>query len=188
MNTRRKEILNVAARLFRKQGYQASSLKDIASAVGMEAPSLYNHIESKNEILQLLLFDIAEQFVSSIQEINKSSLTGIEKIEKVIGHYVRLSIDRPDAISLITGEWVHLIDKDRLSYLELRDQYEHYFRLIFRQAVKEGDIKPVNEDIAIFSILSTLRWLYSWINKNKTFNAIELEKQLMVVLIEGLRN
>ena len=187
MSTRKPEILQKSAMLFRKRGYQATSLKDIAKAVGMEAPSLYNHISSKNEILNSLLQDIAMQFVSGIKDIQQSSLKGIEKLEKAIGQYVNLSYSRPNAISLITGEWVHLNDKDKLNYLELRDQYEHIFRSIFRQAVAEGALKPVNEDVAIFSILSTLRWLYSWINKNKSCNVVELENQLKVILIDGLR-
>jgi len=188
MSSRKYEILSAAAKLFRKRGFQATSLKDIAQEVGMEAPSLYNHIDSKNDILKSLLLDIASQFVSGINDIDSASLTGIEKIEKAIGHYLSLSYQSPNAISLITGEWVHLNEADKSSYLGLRDEYEHSFRNIFRQAVKEGNLKPVNEDIAIFSILSTLRWIYSWINKNKQFNVVELEKQLIIALIDGLRS
>ena len=184
---RKTEILQTAARLFRQRGYQATSVKDIAHAIGIEAPSLYNHIGSKHETLKVLLLDVAEQFVSGIEEVHSSSFSGIIKLEKAIVHYVHLSYQRPDAISLITGEWVHLEESDRNRYLRLRDKYEDVFRKIYRQARREGNVKDVNEDIAIFSILSTLRWIYSWISKNKSFNKVELERQLVVSLLEGIR-
>lgn len=187
MSTRKVEILRHAARLFRQKGYQATSLKDIAREVGVEAPSLYNHINSKHEILKDILLDIASKFVSSIQDVDHASLKGINKIEKAISQYVNLSYNHPNEISLITGEWVHLEDADLKTYLDFRDQYETAFRNMYRQAVKECDIKEVNEDVAIFSILSTLRWIYSWINKNRRYNVVELESQLITILIDGLR-
>src|SRR5436305_42145 len=50
-NSSRRRILDCAARLFRKNGYGGTSLRDIAAASGMKAGSLYYHFASKDEIL-----------------------------------------------------------------------------------------------------------------------------------------
>lgn len=51
------ELREVAARLFYENGYNGTSLKDIAKIMGLRAPSLYNHISSKQQLLQDLMFD-----------------------------------------------------------------------------------------------------------------------------------
>lgn len=186
MKSRRQEILQSAAKLFRKKGFNATSLKDIAQANSMEAPSLYNHIKSKSELLSSILLSLAESFSSSIHQINTSSLTGYQKLEKVIGHYIQISLSQPNEVSLLTGEWVHLSESDRLLYLKRRDDYESIFRNIIKQCVKEGSVLVENEDLTVFAILSTLRWLYSWIGKNPSFNPIELESQLCKILLKGI--
>ena len=59
MQSRKEEIRSCAARLFRKKGYKATSVRDIAQAVGVKPASLYNHINSKEELL-LSLIHISE--------------------------------------------------------------------------------------------------------------------------------
>ena len=53
--TRKEEILRVAANLFKKKGYSAVTMRDLAKAMGIKAASLYNHINSKQEILSVII-------------------------------------------------------------------------------------------------------------------------------------
>lgn len=187
--TKKELIKDQAAQLFRKKGYKATSMQDIADAVGMKAASLYNHIKSKQEILQELLMPIAQLFSKGMEDINNSSLNPIQKIEKLIGLHVRLTVENPNAISLITGEWVHLDDEDKsLSrYKELRKSYESQFKELLKECVQENQLEPINIDIALFSILSTLHWLYSWYNHHPEISPVELEKQITHCLLNGLK-
>lgn len=185
--SRRIEILEKAAHLFHKRGYAATSIRDIAREMGMESASLYNHIKSKQEILQSFLIPLAKQYTKSIHEINAAPLTSIEKLERIIASQVRITIENTDGVSLIPNEWVHL-DGDALGeFIEMRNEYEQVFKAIFEEAINDGFIRPVNIEIASFSILSTLRWLYSWYSKNKNINTLELEKELVINLIGGLK-
>lgn len=162
-------------------------MQDIAAAVGIKAASLYNHIGSKQELLKELLFNIANAFTSGMNDIEASTLSNIEKLEALIDLHVDLTITYRDSIALITGEWVHLEEPDLKNYLKLRTQYEAQFLNILSACKKSKHIdKNTNIELALYSILSSLHWLYSWYNKNKGVSKIELAKQLKVTLLKGV--
>ncbi|MEL6675516.1 MAG: TetR/AcrR family transcriptional regulator [Bacteroidota bacterium] len=186
--SRRQQILGCAAVLFRKKGFKGTSLAEIAKELGMEAPSLYNHIKSKNEILEALLMDIAHRFTRGMEEINGASLAADQKLEKLVGLHVRLTVDHTDAISLVTGEWVHLKKPALDDYIQLRNAYETQFKDILVQCMKLDYFNPLSPDIALFSILSSLHWLYSWYDRNRDISPLDLEKEMVQCLIAGLRS
>lgn len=185
--TRKEEIKLCAARLFRKRGYTASSMRDIAKELGIEAPSLYNHIKGKQEILQELLLELAYGFSTEMTHISQSKLKSIDKLERLVKLHVDMTIQHTDAISLITSDWVHLEEPAFSEFVKMRDDYEKKFKKIIRKSIKEGDLESVDVEVTLFSMLSTLRWLYSWLLKHKKINPIELEQGMIQNLISGIR-
>ncbi len=185
--TRKDHIRQQAARLFRKKGYRATSMRDIAEAVGIKAASIYNHFSSKQEILTDLLLMVAQLFTNGMEDIKGSSASGEKKLRLLISLHIRLTADHTDAISLIAGEWVHLDQPAREQYLQLRDEYEHDFKATLEEGKECCAFRDLDTDIVLFSILSTLRWLYSWYSRNKSCNLVDLEQQMTEVLIEGVK-
>ncbi len=180
-------IKNTAARLFRKKGFKATSMQDIADVLDIKAASLYNHIGSKQEILQELCLNIADSFSEGMQDIKSSSLDNIEKLEALVNLHVELTLQYRDSIALITGEWIHLGEPHLTNYKAQRDQYEKDFMTILKACKKDKLIDDkINLELALFSILSSLHWLYNWYNKNKGISKIELSKQLKEVLLKGI--
>ena len=187
MSSRKEEIRTQAAALFRKKGYSSTSMRDIAEAVGIKAASIYNHIQSKQDLLEDLLLSMAHLFTQGMADIQTTSLSPEEKLEKIIALHVRLSIEHTDAISLITSEWVHLKEPAYTVYRRLRDSYETDFKEVIEQGKKEGIFRRLDTDVILFSTLSTLRWLYSWYSKNSSYNSKNLEEQLCQILINGIK-
>jgi len=163
-------------------------MRDIAREMGMEAASLYNHISSKQLILNELLMEIAELFTARMTDIKIADQTYLQKLEELVSLHVQMTVDFTDAISLIPNEWVHLKEPYIKDFLKLRDQYEKDFREIVVLAIKAKQLAKVNPDVALFSILSTLRWLYSWYTKNKGIDVEMLKRELIQDLLYGLRS
>jgi AcrR family transcriptional regulator len=184
---RKEQILEVASALFRKKGYQATSVRMIAAGLGMEASSLYNHISSKQEILRELLLNTAELFTAGLSEIEQSPKNIFEKLESLVALHIQLTLEFPNQISLITGEWVHLEEPALQQYIKLRNEYEHRFKSIISQGMKEEYLDQMDVDIALFSILSTLHWLYSWVGRHKNIDRADLEIQMKKCLLTGLK-
>ena len=77
-------IITKAASLFRTKGFSAATMRELADAVGIEAPSLYNHIGSKSEILQAICFKVAGEFTTQLAAAEIQAVSNSNKIELII--------------------------------------------------------------------------------------------------------
>ena len=184
--TKKNIILEKAAILFRKKGYGATSMRDLAKEVGMEAASLYNHISSKQEILNEILITMSNHLIERMDEIEKSDKSPLDKIKAIISLHIRATVNNPNNMSLIAHEWRHLEGDNFLIFNARKVNYEKRFKAIIIQGIFQGQIKKVNSNIALFSILASLCWFYDWYNKQNGFTVRELESQFSEILIGGL--
>jgi len=183
--TRKDEIIRTAAKLFKEKGYSAVTMRDLATEMGMKAASLYNHINSKQQILKEIIISLAEEFTSGLQEIQKSNKSSIEKLREIVKLHVNITSHNTYGMASLNNDWMHLEEKLEY-YLQLRSNYEDEFRNIIQQGIKKEEIINENIEVMLFSILSTLRSLYLWIPKKEDLNPEELSQQLSEVLINGI--
>lgn len=183
--SRKQEIINVASNLFKVKGYSAVTMRDIAKSMGMKAASLYNHINSKQEILNFIIISLAEDFTQGMDAIRSSNLNNIEKLKKIVQLHVKITSNNTSGMASLNNDWMHL--KDYLDYyLALRVNYENSFRDIIKDGIKNNEFIDSNPDIMLFSILSTLRSLYLWIPQKEDLDANELANDLSNVLLSGI--
>lgn len=183
--TRKEEIVRIAEKLFKKKGYSAVTMRDIAQAMGIKAASLYNHIQSKQQILSEIIIAIGEEFTQGMEEIVAAELSSIEKLEQIIRLHVRITMKNPSRMATMNNDWMHL--EGQLDYyLSLRRNYEDSFRQILEIGIEKGELKQVNPEIMLFSILSTLRSLYLWIPKKEDIIKENLLGKLSNVLLTGV--
>lgn len=184
---RREQILEKAARLFRKSGYASTSVRKIAAACRMEAASLYNHIRSKQDLLDELLFSVASEFTQGMERAEKLPAGIYEKLEFLVDLHIDLTLRWPDRIALVTGEWIHLEEPRLQEYLQLRNEYENRFRNLLSEGMKQNILKPMDTELSLYSILSSLHWLYSWTARHPQTDTHMLRKELKNNLLSGLK-
>jgi len=183
---RKTEIIKVAAQLFKEKGYSAVTMRDIAQAMDIKAASLYNHIKSKQEILVLIVIDIAEEFTATMNEVVASSESTIKKIEKIIQLHIDITLRDANALACLNNDWMHLADAELSYFITMREGYEDNFRTIIKRGMDEGTIAKINPEVIIFSTLSTLRTLYLWYGKKKSPDAAVLKTNMIQVLLKGI--
>lgn len=183
---RKTEIITIAAQLFKEKGYSAVTMRDIAQAMDIKAASLYNHIKSKQEILVLIIIEIAEEFTSTILEIGNANDTTIQKIQRVIQLHIDITVRNPDALACLNNDWMHLADHQLAYFIKMREEYEEHFRDIIKTGIAQGEIKNRNVEVIVFSTLSTLRTLYLWYGRKKSPTVAILKAQMTEVLLGGI--
>lgn len=183
---RKEEILKTAARLFKEKGYSAVTMRDLAQELGIKAASLYNHISSKQEILSITIIALAEEFTNGMKSIIDSDTSSIDKLKTIVNLHVQITARNTNEMASLNNDWMHL--EEQLDYyLSLRSNYEDKFRNILTQGIKNKELKGINVEIMLFSILSTLRSLYLWIPKKEDLNSQSLAENLKRVLIDGVK-
>ena len=183
--TRKDEIIQTATKLFKEKGYSAVTMRDLATAMGIKAASLYNHINSKQDILKEIIISLAEEFTNGMELIKKSDANTIKKLEQIVALHVQITTQNTYGMASLNNDWMHL--EDQLDYyLELRKTYEQDFIFIIQNGIESNEIIDSNPEIIMFSILSTLRSLYLWIPKKEELNRQELSENLSTVLINGI--
>ncbi len=184
---RKAQILQTAATLFRERGYQAASMRDIATAMHIEAASLYHHIKSKEEILEIICFDMAEQFLSAIVEVNDIYFNAEEKLRMAILNHVRLITQNQERSAVFLHEWRSLPEVSLNSFLALRNQYENGFKQIVKEGIEEDIFGQVEPKFAVLSILSSVNWINEWYKLEGKMSVEEIAKNISDFVLGGLR-
>src|SRR5690625_4516430 len=120
---RKLEILRHAARLFREKGYRAVSMRDLADALDIKASSLYNHIQSKEEILSSIILEVAEEYAKGMQRIQDENISSIDKLKKLITLHIQIASKNSNGMTIVQKDSMHL-EKDLAYYKQLRSDYE----------------------------------------------------------------
>ena len=186
-NNRKQEILNISAKQFREKGFAASSMRDLASDLGMEAASLYYHISSKDELLETICFSMSEKFITAIKEVNDIYFNAEEKLRMAINLHVQLITENLDQSVVFLNEWRHLKEPHKSKYISLRDEYENEFKSIIVQGKDEDIFDDVDLEFANLIILSAVNWIYQWYNPNGKMAFDEIATKISEIILGGLR-
>jgi TetR/AcrR family transcriptional regulator, cholesterol catabolism regulator len=185
--TRRQHILIEAAKLFKAKGYSATSMRDLADKVGLEAASLYNHIKSKEDILQEICFDIAERYVAQLAQIESNSGNSIEKLEALIDLHITMIAGNREEVYVCNNEWKHLSEPHLSRFKTIRRDYETRFKHIIQVGVENGELRNVNPTVTLYTILSAIRWVEIWFQPDRGVPISEITQNIRSVLINGLK-
>jgi AcrR family transcriptional regulator len=186
-STRKEVIIAEAAKLFREKGFSATSMRDLAEHVGVEAASLYNHISSKAEILQEICFKVANQFMSHIEEVDASPQTAIAKIEGILRFHIQQMVEHYEEVYVSDREWKHLTEPYMQNMQSQRRAYRQRIALIIEEGIRRGEIKPIDAPTAVLIMLHAVSGIESWHRSTKKIEGNVLEDNMVMILVEGLK-
>lgn len=162
VHSKEAEILDAAARLFKEKGFHATSMRDIAAAVGMQKGSLYYHITSKEELLFRISHDAINAIIARLEEIAAAPLCPTEKLRQAIENHVLTLCDRLDLLSVFLKESKILTAEQQAQILERRKRYEELFEGILEEGIAAGEFRVVDVPVVAVGLLGMLNWMHQW--------------------------
>jgi AcrR family transcriptional regulator len=185
--SRKNLILQKAAAMFREKGYAATSMRDLADTVGIEAASLYNHIKSKSEMLQEIIFRIANDAYVQLDDLEDEGLSPLQKIESIMRFHIKMNVERFEEYHVMVTEWIHLEEPYLTNFTSQRRNYVQKLEAIIQQGIDNKEMKQVLPYVAVLNILSAIRGIEFWHRSRKTYPAEEIEENMVVHLLSGLK-
>jgi AcrR family transcriptional regulator len=180
-------IRNTAKKLFRERGYAAVGMRELAKEVGIEAPSIYNHYKSKDDLLREICFDIAEQFFREFDKAATVDDKPSKKLKTVMKAHASVIANNLEASEVFFNEWMFLEEPNLSNFKKLRHEYEMKFREIIDKGIKRDDFKKVNSKLVAFTIFSALNATYDLYRSNEELSKEEIAEEIANLLLKGLK-
>jgi AcrR family transcriptional regulator len=185
--SRKEVILKASAKLFREKGYKAASMRDLAVKVGVEAASLYNHIRSKAELLHDICFNVANIFFEHLNVVEATDAPAINKLETLLRFHIREMLENFEEVYVSDREWRYLAEPYLSNYRNQRRSYRRRFAAIVQQGIEEGQINKIDASTAVLIALHAIGGIDSWHRSTHKVSGEELEENMVIILIEGLK-
>jgi AcrR family transcriptional regulator len=183
---RKDQIYEVAERLFSERGYHATTIREIARELQLEAGSLYSHISGKQDLLYTIVLRGSEQFLRAAHEVLGSGGSARAQLSELMRRHLAIMAESTPRAIVHFHEWRHL-DAERQAVIRgRRDEYEGYVRQIIRSGVASGEFVPSDERLVSLQVLSLLNWTYQWYTPGGTWNAHVLANHFFDLLMRGL--
>ena len=179
-------LFDTAAALFWRQGYGATSTREIAAALGIQQASLYHHIASKEDLLYRICVSSLEPFLEEVPATVAQAECPLERIQLFIhAHLTTLLRYQQRNVTQLT-ELRSLSARHRTEVLALRDQYEQFPRSILKDAQAAGAIRSdVPAKYLNLELMSILNHASLWFRKDKGLDEDQLAEIFTKVFLEG---
>lgn len=187
-NSKREIIVVQAAKLFKEKGYKAASMRELATAVGVEAASLYNHINSKDELLNAICMNVANRYTSFIETIENDSSTAIDKFEKLLRFHVKEMMVNYEEVYVTDHDWRNMQEPHLSEYREMRRNYRKRFADIVQGGINENEIKPIDANTIVMISINAIAAVDQWHRIVHKVNSKDLEENIVTILVDGIRN
>lgn len=185
-STKDNEIFYAAASLFKQKGFHATSMQDIADAVGMQKGSLYYHISSKEELLFRISHEAISTVTEQLEEIATAPLTPSEKLRAAVEIHVETLCKRLDLMSVFLKESNTLTAEQQAQILAHRRRYEELFRGILREGIGAGEFRPVDVGAVSNALLGMLNWMHHWYRPDGRLSPTEIAKVFSDFALHGI--
>jgi TetR/AcrR family transcriptional regulator, cholesterol catabolism regulator len=183
---RRAAMYRTVAQIFRDRGFDATSVSEVARALGLTKAGLYHHFESK----EALLFEI---IMFGLDKVRDEVIVPVRAIRDPEARLRQLIVRHVRIITRGRGAVAHLGDEIRALPAAQRRQVEHRMRVYFdlvRNTIGElqaaGRLRHVDRTVATFSLIGMILWLPRWFREDGRLTQDQVAEHIANLALDGL--
>jgi TetR/AcrR family transcriptional regulator, cholesterol catabolism regulator len=153
----------------------------------MEPASLYSHFKSKEDILKITCFDMADKLELGIAEVNDIYFNAEEKLRIAINLHVKVLTQNLNSAMIFIRDWRNLTGKSLDQFILKRNAYEAGFREIVQTGINEGIFNETDKKFAALTILSSVNWIVEWYKEDGSLSSEQIATKLSDFILSGLK-
>ena len=185
-NERLAEIYRTAAQIILRKGYDATSVNDIADALGMTKAGLYHYINGKKELLfdimNFGLWELNEEVAAPARAISDPAA----RLRFIIDAHARLVTRGQGAITILVDEVTALTPAQQRKITQSKRKYFDFLRGTLDELKEAGKLQDVDTTAAAFSLLGMINWLSRWFQQGGALTEEQAAEQIVRIALHGL--
>jgi AcrR family transcriptional regulator len=163
---KRERILQEAVALFYARGFTATTLDDIAAALGVTKPFIYTHFRSKTELLAALCAPTIEMSLAAVANAAKGPGTATDRLYRAMIDFTKVVLQRQANIAIFFREEKHLSADALAEITSLRKRFDRVLSKLLADGVAAGEFEVHDVNLAALAIGGMISWAYTWHRPN----------------------
>lgn len=188
---RRQDLLRAAARLFRQQGFAATSTRDIATAAGMRSGSPFYHFENKEALLAAVMLEGMQRASSQQTDAMRAAaaaagqtLSARECLRVLVRNHLEVLLGaESDFIPVMLYEWRSLSEVQRQAVNELRREYEAVWVPVLQALHDRGELSG-DTSLARLMLFGALNWAVQWFEPGRKKSLDDLTEAALQLFLK----
>ena len=178
----RGRLLSKAAGLFREKGYERTTVRDLAAAVGIQSGSIFHHFRSKEEILKAVMIETIHLITARMDSAIGATDDPLEQLRALIRCELEsVHGETGEAMAVLVYEWRSLSPQSQRDVLSLRDVYEELW-LGLLQRIREYGLLRARPFVVRRLLAGALSWTSTWYRPGGEISLDDLASQVMATL------
>lgn len=180
------EIYYAAAQVIHERGYDATSLLDIAKAVGLTKAGLYHYISTKEQLLFGVMNYAMDRVQADVIEPTKGIADPVERMRQIIERYAHLIIDDGQAITLVINEASGLTAAHQRKVTARRRAFYEFVRETISQIKQQRRAPVLDVTVTSLSLFGVMMWLAHWYRPDGRLTREEVVAQIKELICERM--
>lgn len=178
----RGRLLKEAARLFRDRGYERTTVRDLAAAVGIQSGSLFHHFRTKEEILKAVMVETIHLNTALMQTAVDAVESGRDKLRALVrAELESVNGQTGEAMAVLVFEWRSLSVDSQAEVLKLRDIYEKLWLSVL-ESLKQSAALEADPFVVRRMLTGALSWTVTWYKPGRGLTLDELTDEIMAMM------
>ncbi|MGH9940311.1 MAG: TetR/AcrR family transcriptional regulator [Blastocatellia bacterium] len=185
------EIYRAAALLICEKGYDATSMNDIAEAVGLTKAGVYHHIEGKKDLLFRIMNFGMDELDENVIFPARAITDAESRLRAIITNHAQLITSHItpqgyNPVTIVVDEVAGLTPEHRGKIDQRKRAYVDLIRETLKQLKEEGKLREVDLTVATFSLLGTVLWLSRWYHPDGRLTPEQIIEEISKIALGGL--
>ena len=187
-NTRRDELLALAATMFAERGMRATTVRDIADSAGILSGSLYHHFSSKEEMVDEVLRGFLDWLFHRYQEIVATEPNPVQRLKVLFMASFEAIETQHAAVVIYQDEAKHLSSQPRFAYVDERNREQRQMWVeVLTQGIEEGYFRPDVDVDLVYRFIRDTTWVsVRWYQPGGPLTAEQVGKQYLAIVLGGI--
>jgi AcrR family transcriptional regulator len=184
----RARVTSTSAEIFSRRGFRATSMNEIAAAVGLSKPTLYHYFRSKEELLVRIYADVLDESLLAARRTVADAASPLDAVRDLIASRVVYTCEHQALLKVCFEEEHELPPELAEEVLHRRRAFESFFvAALERHLAEHPEVRlPMPAKVYVNMCLGAVNWCYKWYRADGTSTPEELGRQLAGTLTAAL--